>query len=162
MGDQDGSHEEKTVAQNRKARHEYFIIETFEAGIVLTGTEIKSVRESRLNLKDGYARIENGELWLHKVHISPYDKGSYYNPDPDRSRKLLMSRHEIIRLGSKLNERGLTLVPLRMYIKNRRWAKVELALVKHKTQGDKRDSIAERDAEREMARTVRRGREDSD
>jgi SsrA-binding protein len=162
MGDQGPREEEKTVAQNRKARHEYFILETYEAGIVLTGTEIKSVRESRVNLKDGYARIENGELWLYKVHISPYEKGSYYNPDPDRNRKLLMKRHEIIRLGSKLHERGLTLVPLRIYIKNRRWAKGELALVKHKTKGDQRDSIAERDAEREMARAVRRRREESD
>ncbi len=162
MGDQLARDEEKAVAQNRKARHEYFILETFEVGIVLTGTEIKSVRESRVNLRDGYARIENGELWLHKVHISPYDKGSYYNPDPDRTRKLLMTRHEIIRLGSKLNERGLTLVPLRMYIKNRRWAKLEMAMVKHKTQGDRRDSVAERDADREMARAVRRKQLDSD
>jgi len=162
MVDQRAREEESTVAQNRKARHEFFILETYEAGIVLTGTEIKSVRESRVNLKDGYARIENGEVWLFKVHISPYEKGSYYNPDPDRVRKLLMKKHEIIRLGSKLKERGLTLVPLRIYIKNRRWAKVELALVKHKTKGDQRDSIAERDAEREMARTVRRERQDSD
>ena len=146
----------KAVAQNRKARHDYFILETFECGIVLTGTEIKSVRDGRLNLKDGYAVVDKGELWLSGVHISPYEKGSYYNHEPERDRKLLVSKREIIRLQSKVREKGLTLVPLSVYIKENRWAKVEIALAKGKTLYDKRDDIAERDVKREIERTARR------
>jgi SsrA-binding protein len=146
----------KVVAQNRKARHDYFILETFECGIVLTGTEIKSVRDGRLNLKDGYAVVDKGELWLSGVHISPYEKGSYYNHEPERDRKLLVSKREIIRLQSKVREKGLTLVPLSVYIKENRWAKVEIALAKGKTLYDKRDDIAERDVKREIERTARR------
>ena len=143
------------VAQNRKARHDYFILDTFECGIVLTGTEIKSVRAGRLNLKDGYASIKDGELWLLNVHISPYDKASFYNHEPLRPRKLLMHRYEIMRLLGKVKEKGLTLVPLSVYIKGGRRAKVEIALVKGKSQHDKRDSIAERDAKRSMEQALK-------
>lgn len=151
---------DRTLAQNRKARHDYFIIETFECGIVLTGTEIKSVREGRVNLKEGYALIREGELWLTGVHISPYEKGSYYNHEPLRDRKLLMKRHEILRLFSRVREKGLTLVPLSVYIKDGKRAKVELALVKGKQLFDKRDAIAERDVKRAMERAVRRDERD--
>ena len=146
---------DRTVAQNRKARHDYFIIETFECGIVLTGTEIKSVRDGKVNLKEGYALIRNGELWLVGVHISPYEKGSYYNHEPLRDRKLLMKKNEILRLFSKVREKGLTLVPLSVYIKEGKRAKVELALVKGKMLHDKRDSLSERDAKRDMERSLK-------
>ena len=148
--------EDKTVAQNRKARHDYFITESFETGIVLYGTEIKSVRDGHANLKDGYANVENGELWLYNVHISPYDKGSFYNKDPMRPRKLLVHKSEIRKLLQKTREKGLTLVPLKLYIKQGRWAKCELAIAKGKQLHDKRDAAAERDAEREMDRAIRR------
>ena len=154
--------EDKTVAQNRKARHEYFIVESFEVGIVLSGTEIKSVREGRTNIKDGYASVERGELWLYNVHISPYDNGTYYNKDPLRPRKLLVHKSEIRRLIQKTREKGFTLVPLKIYIKQGRWAKCELAIAKGKQLHDKRDSAAERDADREMARALRRKQQDSD
>ena len=144
------------VATNRKARFEFFILETFEAGIVLTGTEIKSVRERRVNLKDSFARFEGAELWLQNLHISPYDKGSYYNHDEKRPRKLLMHRGEIVRLVGKIKEKGLTLIPLSMYLKEGRWAKVEMALAKGKQQHDKRDAIADRVAKREIERAARR------
>ena len=154
---------DKKVAVNRKARHDYFILNTFECGIVLTGTEIKSVRAGNLNLKDSYASIENGELWLYGVHISPYEKGTYYNHEPERDRKLLLHRHEIIRLNSKTREKGLTLVPLSVYIKNGKRAKVELGLAKGRTTHDKRDMIADRDAKRDIARAVRgKGRDYED
>ncbi|AFM22065.1 MAG TPA: SsrA-binding protein SmpB [Acetomicrobium flavidum] len=144
--------DKKIIAQNRKARHDYFILETFEAGIVLTGTEIKSVREGRVNLKDGYAKIENGECWLYNVHISPYEKGTYYNHDPLRPRKLLLRKDEIRRLIGKTQQKGLTLIPLSIYIKDGKWAKVELALAQGKKIYDKRHAIAERDARIEMER----------
>lgn len=154
---------DKKVAINRKARHDYFILDSFECGIVLTGTEIKSVRAGNLNLKDSYASIENGELWLYGMHISPYDKGTYYNHEPERDRKLLLHRHEIIRLNSKVREKGLTLVPLSVYIKGGRRAKVELGLAKGRTTHDKRDMIADRDAKRDIARAVRgKGRDYED
>ena len=153
----------KTVAQNRKARHDYFILDAFECGIVLTGTEIKSVRNGNLNLKDSYASLENGELWLLGVHISPYEKGTYYNHEPERTRKLMMHKHELIRLRSKIREKGLTLVPLSVYIKDGKRAKVELGLVKGRTSHDKRDMIADREAQRTIARAVRgKGRYDDD
>ena len=145
----------KTVAQNRKARHDYFIFDTYECGIALTGTEIKSVRAGNLNLKDSYASFERGELWLTGVHISPYDKGTYYNHEPERDRKLLLHKRELIKLKNKIRERGLTLVPLSVYIKDGRRAKVELALARGKTAHDKRDALAERDAKRDIARAVR-------
>ncbi|MDR1740420.1 MAG: SsrA-binding protein SmpB [Synergistaceae bacterium] len=157
--------ENKTVARNRKARHDYFILDTLECGIVLTGTEIKSVRAGNLNLKDSYASIERKEgaaaleLWLTGMHISPYDKGSYYNHEPERDRKLLATRQEIVRLNGKVREKGLTLIPLSVYIKEGKRAKVELALARGKAEHDKRDAIAERDAKRDMDRAVRtRGR----
>lgn len=146
----------KTVAQNRKARHDYFIVDAFECGIVLTGTEIKSVRAGNLNLKDSYASLDAGELWLVGMHISPYEKGTYYNHEPERRRKLLLHRHELLRLKGKVREKGLTLVPLSVYIKEGRRAKVELALARGRTAHDKRDAIADRDAKRDMARAVRR------
>ena len=145
----------KTVAQNRKARHDYFIVDAFECGIVLTGTEIKSVRAGNLNLKDSYASLEAGELWLVGMHISPYEKGMYYNHEPERRRKLLLHRHELLRLKGRVREKGLTLVPLSVYIKEGRRAKVELALARGRTAHDKRDAIADRDAKRDMARAVR-------
>lgn len=145
----------KTVAQNRKARHDYFIFDTYECGIALTGTEIKSVRAGNLNLKDSYASFEKGELWLTGVHISPYDKGTYYNHEPERDRKLLLHKRELIKLKNKIREKGLTLVPLSVYIKDGRRAKVELALARGKTAHDKRDALAERDAKRDIARAVR-------
>ncbi|MDY2983824.1 MAG: SsrA-binding protein SmpB [Synergistes jonesii] len=148
--------DDKTVAQNRKARHEYFILDSFEVGIVLSGTEIKSVRDGRVNLKDGFAAVERGELWLYNVHISPYEKGTIYNKDPLRARKLLVHKAEIRRFVEKTREKGLTLVPLKMYLKEGRRAKIELAIAKGKQLHDKRDSAAERDAEREMSRALRR------
>ncbi len=153
---------DRKVAQNRKARHDYFVLETFECGIVLTGTEIKSVRDGKINLKEGYALIRDGELWLTGVHISPYEKGSYYNHDPLRDRKLLMKKHEIVRLFSKVREKGLTLVPLSVYIKDGKRAKVELALARGKQLFDKRDAIAERDVKRSMERAVRRSDRDGE
>ena len=146
----------KTVAQNRKARHDYFIVDAFECGIVLTGTEIKSVRAGNLNLKDSYASLDEGELWLVGMHISPYEKGTYYNHEPERRRKLLLHRYELLRLKGRVREKGLTLVPLSVYIKEGRRAKVELALARGRTVHDKRDAIADRDAKRDMARAVRR------
>ena len=145
----------KTVAQNRKARHDYFILEAFECGIVLTGTEIKSIRAGNLNLKDSYASIENGELWLFGVHVSPYEKSSYVKYDPERDRKLLVHKRELIRLRSKIREKGLTLVPLSVYIKDGRRAKVELGLAKGKTTHDKRDAIADREAKISIGRAIR-------
>ena len=154
---------DKKVAINRKARHDYFILDTFECGIVLTGTEIKSVRAGNLNLKDSYASLENGELWLLGVHISPYEKGTYYNHEPERDRKLLMHKNEILRLRNKTREKGLTLVPLSVYIKDGKRAKVELGLAKGRTAHDKRDMIADRDAKRTIARAVRgKGRDYDD
>ena len=145
----------RIVAFNRKAKHDYFILDSFECGIVLTGTEIKSVRAGNLNLKDSYASIENGELFLFGVHISPYEKGTYYNHEPERTRKLLIHKHELIRLRSKTREKGLTLVPMSIYIKENKRAKVEIALARGRTVHDKRDMIADRDAKRNMARVVR-------
>jgi SsrA-binding protein len=151
----DKNNEDKTVARNRRARHEFFIIESMEVGIVLSGTEIKSVRAGSVNLKDGFARVDKGELWLYNVHISPYEKGTYYNREPIRPRKLLAHKSQILKLHMKTREKGLTLVPLSMYLKDGRRAKVELALAKGKQQHDKRDAIAERDVEREISRSIR-------
>jgi SsrA-binding protein len=145
---------EKTICQNRKARHNYHILETYEAGMVLKGTEVKSLRAGRANLKDSYARVQDGELWLENMHISPYEQGNRFNHDPTRARKLLMHKGEIMRLWGKTRENGLALVPLRVYFKNGR-AKVELALAKGKKLHDKREEIAKRDAEREIARVAR-------
>jgi SsrA-binding protein len=149
--------EEKTIATNRKARHEYEILETYEAGLVLRGTEVKSLREGQVTFKDSYASISNQEAWLVGCHIPPYHHGTDANHDPDRSRKLLLHRREIERLLGKVAERGLTLVPLRLYFKEGR-AKLEIGLGRGRKLHDKRDALRERDARREMARDAR-GRE---
>jgi len=146
---------EKLVASNRRARHEYFIEETVEAGIVLTGTEIKSIRAGRLNLRDAYARVDDDEVWLIGMHISPYEQaGAYFQHDPLRPRKLLLHRREIAYLRAQLGQKGLTLVPLRLYLKGGR-AKLELGLAKGKKLYDKRDTLAERDARRDIERALR-------
>lgn len=139
----------KVVATNRKARHDYLIEDTFEAGIVLTGSEIKSIRAGQVNLRDGYAALRDGELWLLNAHIAPYHQASYENHEPRRERKLLMHRREINRLTGKLQEKGLTLVPLQLYLKNSR-AKVELGLARGKKLYDKRQSMRERDDQRQI------------
>jgi len=144
----------KTVATNRKAFHDYHIEDRYEAGIVLTGTEIKSIRAGRVNLRDSYARIVDGEVWLVGAHVAPYEQGTRYNHPPKRDRKLLLRKREIARLQSKVEERGYTLVPLRMYLKGS-WAKVELALARGKRQYDKRATIAKREADREVQRALR-------
>jgi len=142
---------EKVITVNRKARHEYSIIETFETGIELTGTEVKSLRAGKASLQDSYARVENGELMLYNLHISPYEQGNRFNHDPKRTRRLLMHKHEIMRLFGKVREKGFSLIPLRMYFKNG-WAKVELSLARGKKLYDKRQDMAKRDARREMDR----------
>lgn len=146
--------EVKQIATNRKALHDYFIEDTYEAGIALTGTEIKSVRAARVNLRDGFVQIRSGEAWLLNVHISPYDFGNRENHEPRRERKLLLHQREIRKLQSKVAERGWTIVPLRMYLKDGR-AKIEIALVRGKRLYDKRDAVAERDADRELRRAVK-------
>jgi len=147
------------VAVNRKARHDYFIDETVEAGVVLTGSEVKSLREGRANLKDSFARVTRGEAFVVNVHISPYDPAHRDNHDPTRSRKLLLHRGEIDRLEGKLNQKGLTLVPLRIYFNARGRAKIELGLGRGKKHYDKRQTIKEREAKRETARAMRTGRD---
>ncbi|MFQ6058967.1 MAG: SsrA-binding protein SmpB [Anaerolineae bacterium] len=147
---------EKTIAVNRKARHDYFIDETYEAGMVLTGSEIKSLRAGRVNLRDSYAVIKDGEAWLLNVHIAPYKQASSHERlDPRRTRKLLLHRHQIARLAGKVQAKGYTLVPLRIYLKGGR-AKVEIALARGKKLYDKRAAIAEREAQREMERARQR------
>src|SRR3954454_6800433 len=142
------------IARNRQASHRYHLLERWEAGLVLTGTEVKSLREGKAQIKDGYASLRNGEVWLHNVHIPPYAPASRENHEPERSRKLLMHKHEIERLIGKTREKGLTLVPTRLYFRDGR-AKVEIALARGKDVGDKRQSIKEREMKREMDRAVR-------
>ena len=147
------------VAQNRRARHDYEILETVEAGLVLRGTEVKSLRDGLVNFKDSYASVRNGEGWLLGCHINPYSHGTDANHDPERDRKLLLHKREIARLSGKISERGLTLVPLRLYFKDGR-AKVELGLARGKKLHDKRATLREREVRREMdkdARAARRG-----
>ena len=146
--------QDKVFATNRKAYHDYHVLESLEAGLALTGTEIKSVRAGRVNLREGYARVQDGEIWLYNTHISPYEQGNRYNHEPTRPRKLLLHKGEIGRLTGKSQEQGLTLVPLRMY-ERRGHAKVELAVVRGKRQYDKREAIARRDAQREVDRAVK-------
>jgi SsrA-binding protein len=141
----------QTIAANRRARHDYDILDTFDAGIVLTGTEIKSIRAGRVALREAYATIEGSEAWLHNMHISPYDPGARANPDPKRARKLLLHRREISRLIGRSIERGLTIVPLRVYLQ-RGYAKIELGLGRGRRQYDKRRAIAEREAQRDEER----------
>jgi SsrA-binding protein len=145
----------KTIATNRKARHDYFIDETYEAGLVLTGSEIKSVRGGRVNLRDSFAVVKEGELWLMNAHIASYDPATYANHEPRRPRKLLMHRREINRIAGKLQEKGFTLVPLRLYLKNN-LAKVELGLGRGKKQYDKRAALREKETRREIDRVVAR------
>ncbi|WP_153127278.1 SsrA-binding protein SmpB [Peribacillus tepidiphilus] len=146
--------EGKQIAQNKKAYHDYFIEETYEAGIVLQGTEIKSIRAGRVNLKDSYARIHNGEIFLYNMHISPYEQGNRYNHDPLRTRKLLLHRREINKLIGETKEQGYTLVPLKVYLKNG-FAKVLIGLAKGKKQYDKREDLKKKEAKREIERAFR-------
>jgi SsrA-binding protein len=144
----------KIVAQNKKARHDYFIDQTMEAGIVLSGTEVKSIRQGKVNLKDSYATIEGGEVIINGMHISPYEQGNIFNKDPLRDRKLLLHKSEINRLIGYTQQKGMTLVPLQLYFKRGR-VKLELGIGKGKKLYDKRDDIAERDAKREIDRRIK-------
>ena len=149
----EGKARDRVAIANRRARHEYFILDAYDCGIVLVGSEVKSIRDGRANLSDAYARIDNGEVWLYGMHVSPYPF-SRDNPDPDRKRKLLLHRGEIDRLVGKLTEAGLTLVPLKVYFENGK-AKIELAVARGKRQWDKRQAMAERDANRETERVLK-------
>ena len=148
------SNEVKVIAKNRKARHDYFIEETYEAGIVLTGTEVKSIRLGKVNLKDSYADVKQGEVFLHNMHISPYDKGNIFNNDPTRVRKLLLNRREINKLIGYVQQKGYALIPLQIYL-TRGLVKVQLAVAKGKKLYDKRSDSAKRDAQRNMERAFR-------
>jgi SsrA-binding protein len=141
----------KIVATNRKASHNYFLLETFEAGLVLAGTEIKSVRAGRISLSEAYVTVENGEAWLMDAHIAPYEQGNRFNHPPIRPRKLLLHRAEIQALERDVRQKGVTIVPLKVYLKEGR-AKIEIAIAKGKKLYDKRESLAQRDAQREMER----------
>lgn len=144
----------KIVSENRKAFHDYFIDDRIEAGIILTGTEIKSIRNGKVNLKDSYARINNGEIWVYQMHISAYEQGNRYNHDPLRPRKLLLHRSEINKLVGKIQLQGLTLLPIKIYLKNG-MAKVELAVGQGKKNYDKRQVLAEREGKRDIERALR-------
>ena len=144
----------KTAAQNRKAFHDYYVEEKYEAGIELAGTEVKSIRAGTLNLKDAYCTVKDGELFVHGMHISPYEKGNIFNKDPIRIRRLLMHRREIRKLHALIKQDGYTLVPLSVYFKDAR-VKVEIGLCKGKKNYDKRDAAAQRDAKREMERAMK-------
>ncbi|MBN2105466.1 SsrA-binding protein SmpB [bacterium] len=157
MSQSDKNSSIKIVTQNRKARHDYHIIETWEAGMVLRGTEVKSLRDGKANLKDSYARLENGEVFLYNCHISPYEKGTYANHDPERKRKLLLNRQEIRKLTGKVEEKGLTLIALKIYFKHG-IAKVELGLARGKKLYDRRADIAKRDMKREIERSLKHKR----
>ena len=144
----------KVITDNRKARHDFHILETFEAGIELKGTEVKSLRQGKVNLKDSYAQVDSGELFLLNMHISPYEQGNRFNVDPLRKRKLLMHKREIMRLLGKTKEEGLTLVPLKAYLSKGR-VKIELALAKGKKLFDKREAAAEKTAKREIDKAMK-------
>ena len=148
--------QKKLIASNKKARHDYFIEEVYEAGIALTGTEIKSIRQGRVNLKESFAKVENGELVIYQMHISPYEQGNRFNVDPVHPRKLLLHRQEIRKLIGYTTLKGLTLVPLSIYINEKGLAKVELAVARGKKLYDKRESTAKRDAERRIEQAVGR------
>jgi SsrA-binding protein len=151
---------DRVAIANRRARHEYFILDSYECGIVLVGSEVKSIRDGRANLGDAYARVEDGEVWLYGMHVSPYPFARIGH-DPTRRRKLLLRRNEIDRLVGKLNEAGLTLVPLKVYFQNG-MAKVEIAVARGKRQWDKRQAMAEADAKRETDRAIRSRNRDGD
>ena len=144
----------KTIAENRKARHEYFVLESYEAGVELVGTEVKSIRQGSVNLKDSWCSIDNGELFIRGLHISPYEKGNIFNKDPLRVRKLLMHKKEINKLFGTIKQEGLTLIPLSLYFKDSR-VKVQVGLCKGKKLYDKRETAAKRDAMREIDRSVK-------
>ena len=145
---------EKVFAANKKAYHDYHIIEKHQTGIVLTGTEIKSIRAGKVNLKDSFAKIEDSEIWLYKVHISKYEQGNIYNHEPERKRKLLLKKQEIRKLETKLKGTGATLIPLKLYMPDR-WVKVELALVKGKRQYDKREDLIKKSTQRDIERAIK-------
>jgi SsrA-binding protein len=147
----------KVVSDNRRARHEFEILEVVEAGIALSGTEVKSLRQGRANLADAFARVEEDQMWLYNCHISPYDHGNRFNHDPLRKRRLLMHKKQILKLRSRMQEKGLTLVPLKLFFKGN-WAKVDLALARGKQLYDKRQSIAKRENQRQIERLVKRTR----
>ena len=149
----------KQIAANRKAYHDYFVEEAFEAGIALFGTEVKSLRQGTVNLKDSWCDIENGEIFLKQMHISPYEKGNIFNKDPIRPRKLLMHKKEILRLYGILKQEGLTLIPLSLYFKDSK-VKVELGLCRGKKLYDKRSAMAQKDAKRTMDRAIKEGARD--
>lgn len=149
-----GKKDLKVISQNKKATHDYFIEETYEAGILLTGTEIKSVRAGKVNLKDSFARISNGEAFIHNMHISPFEHGNRFNHEPTRARKLLLHKKEITKLIGLTKEKGYSLVPLKIYLRNG-FAKMEIALAKGKKLYDKRQTEAKRDADRQIARALR-------
>ena len=144
----------KTIADNRKARHDYFVLETYEAGIELVGTEVKSIRQGSVNLKDSWCSIDKGELWVKGMHISPYEKGNIFNRDPMRVRKLLMHRREINKLFGTVKQDGLSLIPLSLYFNDSK-VKMQLGLCKGKKLYDKRDDAARRDAKREIERNMK-------
>ena len=144
----------QTITVNRAARHEYFVLETYEAGIELYGTEIKSIRNGSVNLKESWADIQNGEVFINGMHISPYEKGNIFNKDPFRVRKLLLHKKEINKLAGKIKQEGLTLIPLSLYFK-KQYVKVELGLCKGKKLYDKRETIAKRDAKRDIDRAMK-------
>lgn len=146
--------EGKLIAQNKKARHDYTIVDTIESGIVLQGTEIKSIRNSRINLKDGFVRIRNGEAFLVNVHISPYEQGNIFNHDPLRTRKLLLHKKQIDKLYGEMKQQGMSIVPLKVYLKDG-YAKVLIGLAKGKKQYDKRESLKRKDQERQIARAMK-------
>ena len=147
--------ERKLVANNKKARHDYFIEEAYEAGIVLTGTEIKSVRQGKVSIKESYAKVDNGEVMVYGMNISPYEQGNRFNVDPLRPRKLLLHKKEIRKLIGATTRDGMTLVPLQMYINEKGMAKLEIGLARGKKNYDKRESIAKRDAARDMDRAIK-------
>lgn len=147
--------EETTIAKNRKALHEYEVLETFEAGIELTGCEVRSLRDNHCQLTDCFALVRGGEVWLHNVHIAPFAQGNINNPDPDRKRKLLLHKKEIRMLQEQAREKGMALVPLKMYFKENGLVKVELAVARGKKLHDKRASMKERDARREIDRALK-------
>lgn len=141
--------------KNKKALHEYFVVQKYEAGIALKGTEIKSIRAGMINFKDSFAKIDNGECWLHNLHISPWEKGSYFNHEAERKRKLLLHKSEINRLKTKVDEQGMTLIPLEIFINDQGKCKVSIALAKGKKFFDKRESLQQKDLERERAREAK-------
>ena len=145
----------RDIARNRKAFHEFEMVERYEAGIELTGTEVKSLRENNCQLTDAFVLIRKGQAWIHNLHISPYSHGSYNNPDPDRKRRLLLHRKQIMVLSQRVQERGLAIVPLRMYFSDKNLVKVEIALARGKKLHDKRQSMAERDAKRDIERAMK-------